>query len=809
MIRRGSRRPGSSGRRRTRLARTLTATAAAAATLGLTVGGALATGAATATGPTPYAATSQAPASPSPAVAPAKDVALIVLQTMTPTVVRPGTDVTITGTVTAPLTGPLSTPDLHVVRGDVKVIKRGALDDWAAGRTPTSGRTVATTRLPTVAAGQTRTFTATVPWERLRSDEPFEALPVSVELVQQGASAPIGMTRTFVAWNSRKEYVPLKVATLVPVTLDPDIELFSRDDPTREAAWQRAIGAGSRVGRILEGTRGKPVDLAVDPSVLGPEATTDPAGPPRTPSGTGTTGTPSATTTPTTSGAPSGATSEATSGTVPGATSPGPSGTPPAGEPTEQPTEQPTGQPTGQPSDAALAIGRLRDDVAAQLRGRSVWALPYADADVAATVGTDPANSLVRDLVSRAATLTTRLGQPARADIMWPVDGLLPAGRERGIRTLLSGTTVKKPAGIVVSSAAVTKATAYTPTARRVAASGTRLLAYDTRLSALLPRRTDPSPVLSVQRYLAESLVLLGERAGTPRSVLVVAPRGYDPDAAGLAAFLTAVSSAPWLDTVAAASMLGNSGDDVAQPQTKPTTVVASAAPRPVLNPRRLTQLADQRDTLVSVSSVLRDGAAFERTYRGVLDELASARWRYRPGSWGTLATSVANDVRSATSAIKVASRATVNLLAEKGILQVTIENGLDYTVQGIRLRLAPNNPRIQVVEQPGPIAIGPSSRTNVPVQVAAVAAGRAEIRAFLTTADGTQIGSPATISVSANPLDGTIYWVGGILVGLVLLFGVVRAIVKGTSRVDEIADIEAVTAAHEALGDSEDRDRR
>jgi hypothetical protein len=56
--------------------------------------------------------------------------------------------------------------------------------------------------------------------------------------------------------------------------------------------------------------------------------------------------------------------------------------------------------------------------------------------------------------------------------------------------------------------------------------------------------------------------------------------------------------------------------------------------------------------------------------------------------------------------------------------------------------------------------------------------------------------------------LDAAIYWVGGILVGLVLLAGVLRAAVKGTSRVDEIADIEAVTAAHEALGDSDDGDR-
>jgi hypothetical protein len=732
-------------------------------------------------------------------VTPAKDVAVIVLQAMTPTVVRPGEDVTITGTVTAPLTGPLSSPELRVVRGDVTVNQRDALDDWAAGRTHASGPTVATTSLPTVAASQTRGFTTTIPWRELRTQDAFAVVPISVEVVQEGASEPTGVVRTFLAWNSRKEFVPLKIATIVPVTLDPDVELFSRDDATRQSAWQRAIGTDSRAGRILEGTRGTSVNVAVDPSVLGPDATTDPGTGTPTPATTGTTGTPTDTPTDPSTGTP-----------TPGGTSSEPSARDqPSDQPSDQPTDQPTAQPTGQPSQAAQTIQRLRAELAAQLRERSVWALPYADADLAATVGTDPANSLVRDLVSRAATLTARLGQPARADIVWPVDGLLPAGREQGIKTLLSGTTVKKPAGIVVSAAAVTKATAYTPTARRVTPSGTRLLAYDARLSTLLPTRTDPSPVLSVQRYLAESLVLLGERAGTSRSVLVVAPRSYDPDAAGLATFLAAVSSVPWLDPVDAASLLRDSGNDVAQPQTKPTKAVGSAAPRPVLNTRRLSQMADQRDTLLSVSSVLRDGDAFERTYREVLDELASARWRYRPGSWGTLANSVASDVRSATSAIKVASRATVNLLAETGTLQVTIENGLDYTVQGIRLRLAPNTPRIQVVEQPGPITIGPSSRTNVPVKVAAVAAGRAEIRAFLTTADGTQIGSPATISVSANPIDGTLYWVGGILVGLVLLFGVVRAVVKGTSRVDEIADIEAVTAAHEALGDAEDGDRR
>jgi hypothetical protein len=756
------------------------------AAVGLTVGAVLASAVPAPVAPTTYAVTAVASSGAlahGPAVTPAKDVAIIVLSTLTPAVVGPGKDVTVTGTVTAPLTGPLSSPELRVVRGAVKVDQRTALDSWASGRTQTAGRTVGTTALPTVAAGQSRAFTATVPWEGLRSDEAFAAVPISVQVVQEGATEPTGETRTFVAWNGRKEYVPLTVATVMPVTLDPDVDLFSRDDVSRQSAWQRAIGPQSRVARIVEGTRGSEVDLAVDPAVLGPDAGAD-AG-----SG-GVTPTPS----------PSGTTPNAPA-TTPGATTP-----------TTPPTTSPTPTPTtsgAQPSQASVEIARLADDLVTQLRGRAVWALPHADADIAATVGIDPANSLVRDLVSRATALTKRLGQPARSDIVWPVDGLMPNGREQGIKRLLSGTAVKKPAGIVVSAPAVTKATAYTPTARRVGSGGTRLLAYDPRLSALLPKRTDPSPVLSVQRYLAETLVLLGERAGTPRSVLVAAPRTYDPDPAALATFLSATSSAPWLDTVDAASLLSDNGADKAVPQTRPTTAVASAAPRPVLTARRLAQMAEQRDTLLSVSSVLRDGAEFERTYREVLDELASTRWRYQPGSWVTLSTSVARDIRAATSAIRVVPRtSTINLLAETGTLRITVENGLDYTVQDIRLRLVPDNPRIRIVEQPAPLTIGPSSRTNVPVEVAAVAAGRAEIRAFLTTADGTQIGSPASIPVAANPLDSTIYWVGGVLVGLVLLAGVVRAVVKGTSRVDEIADIEAVTAAHESLGGADDRDR-
>ncbi len=462
-----------------------------------------------------------------------------------------------------------------------------------------------------------------------------------------------------------------------------------------------------------------------------------------------------------------------------------------------------TGTPGGGPAQTPT-ISALAGDLATGLTGRSLWALPYADADLAATVDSDPGNTLVRDLVARRSTLSSVLGEPVRQDIAWPVDGLLPQGREAGLAAAYAGSSAPPLAGIVVDQDAITTTGAYTPTARRVATGGTRLLGSDSRLSALLPTRGQPNAVLSTQRYLAETLVLLGERPGTPRSVLVTASRTYDPDPAELAAFLAATATAPWLERVDPASLLEDSGSDRAVSATSPRPPVTSSAPPPTLTARRLDDLAHEKDTIADVATVLRDGDQFVRTYGELLDELTSVRWRYRPASWVELNATVTADTRGATSAIKVVGRS-VNFLAETGTIQITVENHLDYTIDDIRLRIVPTNPRMLVDEQPGPISIGPSSKRVVPVAVTAVAAGQVDLRAYLTTADGTPIGSPTVIPVSANPIDGAIYWVGGALVGLVLLIGLARTLMRGTSRIDEIADLGSLAARH-TPGRTEDR---
>ena len=59
----------------------------------------------------------------------------------------------------------------------------------------------------------------------------------------------------------------------------------------------------------------------------------------------------------------------------------------------------------------------------------------------------------------------------------------------------------------------------------------------------------------------------------------------------------------------------------------------------------------------------------------------------------------------------------------------------------------------------------------------------------------------PSGIDASTGAVEG----VDAVLAGLVLLAGIARTVMRGTSRIDEIEDIEAVTAAH-AAGEHVDR---
>ena len=74
--------------------------------------------------------------------------------------------------------------------------------------------------------------------------------------------------RTFAGYQRIKQYQPMAMAWAVPLTLDPDPDLFGAAATARETAWASALGDGSRVIRVLDGhRRTRPSPGPLDPTL--------------------------------------------------------------------------------------------------------------------------------------------------------------------------------------------------------------------------------------------------------------------------------------------------------------------------------------------------------------------------------------------------------------------------------------------------------------------------------------------------------------------------------------------------------------
>jgi hypothetical protein len=182
------------------------------------------------------------------------------LTSLNPAVARSRQDVVITGTLHNDTTAPLARPTIQAVRGTAG-LSRKAVRDWAAATGPATGAVMGQTRLAgTVAPGAAASFRITLNDLATRDGATYGAVPLSV---QTGTAS----VRTFAGYERIKQYQPLAVAWAVPLTLDPDPDLFGATGQAREAAWSQALATGSRVNRILDATQDAPVTWALDPTL--------------------------------------------------------------------------------------------------------------------------------------------------------------------------------------------------------------------------------------------------------------------------------------------------------------------------------------------------------------------------------------------------------------------------------------------------------------------------------------------------------------------------------------------------------------
>jgi len=681
------------------------------------------------------------------------DPAALSLTRITPTIAVPQASVIISGTVRNTGSVPIIGGVLRAVLGSRALVGRDAVSEWATSAGDQSGVEVASTSLvPSLAPAATTTFVLTVPATAIPHGAPFAILPVRIYVTgttsATSQSTDLGSLHTFLpTLSSVKEYEPISIAWLVPLTLDPDPALFGTESPTRTAAWTRAIGPGSRLERLVTGTDSTKVTWAIDPAILGPPA----------PAAAGST-TPSPSASPTTAAAP---------------------GAPTTTDPVEALT--------------STLAGRLR----AATPRHTLWSLPYADPDLTAVLPLASGNRTLQALIGRASTLDTAVGT-ARADIAWPVSGAMSTQREQQLKQAYSSTGL---AAVVTSASTLSHNSSFTDDASRKSSNGLPLLAYDDALSRTFQQASSTATgAIAIQQFLADSLALLGERPGAPgRSVLVATPRTFAGDPTVLSEFFASVATAKWLIPTTADQLLEAS--KAAAPETGLGTTVppataapsstASASPTAAdplapatspLTPPRLAAISRTRSAIIGIASIRDDTELFRTRWSDAQDQLLSVRWRGHPAGLAAIDAATSAAITSVSGGVRVVP-SSVNFFADKGVLQITVVNDLDVPVHDVHLTLNPAQPRLRIEEQPEPLRIGARSRTNVPLRVTAIAAGLVPISAVLTTRNGTPLGRNARVDVRVQPTSTWIFWALGAVAGLILVLGTYRSLRRGSTR--------------------------
>ncbi len=435
---------------------------------------------------------------------------------------------------------------------------------------------------------------------------------------------------------------------------------------------------------------------------------------------------------------------------------------------------------------------RFRAILGAATPPRTLLELPYADPDLAAGTNDRVVPSVIFDSMDAGLLLDRMLGTTVAARVAWPADGRLTDQREQAWVSAYRGTL-----GAILASADATGGdSTSTPSAPAKGTRGTAVLRWDDTLSdAAAAAGSDPTTVLSLQRFVAETAALVAERPSAARDVLVMLPRGIDADPTLLTQFLGTAQGLPWVSTGDVSSLMATATGDAAPTiEPGPGTAVQED---PVLNAGMIDTLSAQDSVLTTIDSTVRRPSEFVQHWQDVVSQLTSTRWRGGAGAHNVLFGQLLAATDGFMQGLSITTQ-TTNFLADEGVLRVTVVNDLDQTVDGISLVLTPDNSRIRIVEPAAPVRIEPHSKATVQVRVAAVAAGLVSVDAWLTNAYGTRLGQPTQLTVRANPPGTWMYVVGIAVVALVLVVGLVRGLRRPVRRAPGVDDVDVIAPTPE-----------
>lgn len=688
-------------------------------------------------GPSPASADDPSPE----AVASTDGPVRVEIVSISPQVLEPGEDLTVTVSLTNTSARPVEDAEAVLRINRFRMGSRAEVAAWAESGT-TDDRTVAEALEDPLEPDTPRTVDLTVPAEAVQlTDLPGLWGPRGMVIEVQTAIRSVGLTRSYVLWNPDETVPRVPVATVLPVTGPPTVSV----PPTTSAP-----------------TPGPTSDPTPDPGSTDPGSTAGPDATDPDPSPTGTDGAAEAGSAGT--AAAPGAPASLTDLTAPGGS---------LDLMLRAATADTSVSLAVDPALVAQADAAEGDPhewaerVRTTASSHDTFALPWADPDVAAVAHADRTD-LLDVAVERAAASADWAGA---GTLLWTADGEPADGVTLGAVTT-SGAGAMVTAPRAVDEEATPEDTSSDSVRELLTGSGTATaIAPDAVLTALTQPDDTTSPAAVAQRALAE--VALVARETTLPTALVIAPdRDQAPDRPTLAAMLQAFRAAPWarVTTVARALSEGASGAATSAP--------ARSSDDAELSPAAVTALAGAREDARSFSEVIDDADAYlDAVDQSVLAPLAVA-WRAQPERRTTVVERTVTRVAASTQGLAFVPMSDLNVIATEGDVRVTVSNDLAVDARA-RVVVTPRKACL-TVGSVDPVDLPASSDTLVNVPLSAHANCDVVVEVRLVGPSGQDVAQPIEFTARVTP---TIESVGTVVVGILLALGLVLGIVRTVRR--------------------------
>jgi Family of unknown function (DUF6049) len=282
------------------------------------------------------------------------------------------------------------------------------------------------------------------------------------------------------------------------------------------------------------------------------------------------------------------------------------------------------------------------------------------------------------------------------------------------------------------------------------------------------------------QRFLAETAMIAAEAPDSDRSIVVEPPEDWNPSAALADQLLSETAGAPWLQPTALGSLTQTTDSYRGIPRQSPPSNRDSPDE---LSAGYLNAIGGVATALSTYESMLyQPSSSYTQGLNEALTATESAAWRGGGQAEGlVLADKLLSFVDGEENLVKIIASQQVPMGGSSGLVPVSIQNGSHHP---IRVRL-----KASVVDVPGrssqltvghfqnlvTVQTGEAALVRLPVTSAPI--GPTAIRFTLTTADGKPLPAVISLTVESTRYGRTILFLIIAAIGVLVLTSVFRGV--------------------------------